>query len=147
MPHSTIGRRPFLKGALGAATLLAVPHHLFAVTMQPGRIPASLPDRYPPIIPGFPHILHGADWNPDQWPDEPAIIDEDFRLMEKSGCNTFSIIFRMGHARARRGTLRVRVARRHHEPAGRPWLLRLRGDAERRQAALDVRNTPVRRIN
>ena len=91
MPHSTIGRRPFLKGALGAAAFLAVPPHLIAFTMQPGRTPASLPDRYPPIIPGFPHILHGADWNPDQWLDEPAIIDEDFRLMEKSGCNTFSI--------------------------------------------------------
>jgi beta-galactosidase len=91
MPDSTIGRRPFLKGALGAAAFLAMPRHLIAFTMQPGRTPASLPDRYPPIIPGFPHILHGADWNPDQWLDEPAVIDEDFRLMEKSDCNTFSI--------------------------------------------------------
>ena len=44
-----------------------------------------------PIIPGFPHILHGGDWSPEQWLHEPGVIDEDFRLMEKTGCNAFSI--------------------------------------------------------
>jgi len=88
---STVGRRPFLKGALGSVALLAVPGRLFAIAGQPGSASAPLPDRYPPIIPGFPHILHGADWNPDQWLHEPSVIDEDLRLMEKSGCNTFSV--------------------------------------------------------
>lgn len=91
MSNQPIGRRPFLKGALGAAAILAVPSHLTAAfgAQAGGGVP--LPDRYPPIIPAFPHILHGADWNPDQWLHEPAVIEEDFRLMEKSGCNTFSV--------------------------------------------------------
>jgi len=43
------------------------------------------------IFPDFPHILHGGDYNPDQWLDYPSIIDDDFRLMKLSGCNTFSV--------------------------------------------------------
>ena len=42
-------------------------------------------------MPRFPHILHGGDWNPDQWLHEPSIIEQDFSLMEKAGCNTFSV--------------------------------------------------------
>ena len=91
MSNHSIGRRPFLKGALSATALLAVPGRLFVFASQPGGGPAALPDRYPPIIPGFPHILHGGDWSPEQWLHEPAVIEEDFRLMEKTGCNTFSV--------------------------------------------------------
>jgi beta-galactosidase len=91
VPHCTIGRRPFLKSALSATAFLAVPGRLLALAPQAGGAPAVLPDRYPPIIPGFPHILHGGDWSPEQWLHEPAVIEEDFRLMEKTGCNTFSI--------------------------------------------------------
>lgn len=91
MSDQAMGRRPFLKGALGAAAILAVPPRL-AAALDAQSIPAAtLPDRYPPIVPAFPHLLHGADWNPDQWLHEPAVIDEDFRLMEKAGCNTFSV--------------------------------------------------------
>jgi beta-galactosidase len=93
MADCTIGRRPFLQGVVGAGALYLVPRPLVALTSaRPGVNGASgLPDRYPPIIPDFPHILHGADWNPDQWLHEPAVIDEDFRLMEQAGCNTFSL--------------------------------------------------------
>jgi len=45
----------------------------------------------PPIVPGFKKILHGADYNPDQWLHAPEVIDEDFRLMKLAGCNTFSV--------------------------------------------------------
>jgi beta-galactosidase len=45
----------------------------------------------PPINPRFPVILHGGDYNPDQWLHRPDIIDEDFRLMEKAHINTASI--------------------------------------------------------
>jgi len=91
VPNDSIGRRPFLKTALGTAAFLAAPGRLVALASQaPGGAPA-LPDRYSPVIPGFAHILHGADWNPDQWLHEPAVIEEDLRLMEKSGCNTFSL--------------------------------------------------------
>jgi beta-galactosidase len=43
------------------------------------------------ILPSYPHILHGGDYNPDQWLDYPQIIDDDFRLMKLAGCNTFSV--------------------------------------------------------
>jgi len=47
--------------------------------------------KYPPIIPGYPHMLHGGDYNPDQWLEYPGIVDQDFRLMKLAGCNTFSV--------------------------------------------------------
>lgn len=39
----------------------------------------------------FKHIIHGADYNPDQWLAHPEIIDEDFRLMPEAGMNSASI--------------------------------------------------------
>ena len=38
-----------------------------------------------------PHLLHGADYNPDQWLEHPEIIEEDMRLMKLAGCNVMSI--------------------------------------------------------
>ncbi len=43
------------------------------------------------IIRNFPWILHGGDYNPDQWLGTPEIIDDDFRLMDESACNAFSV--------------------------------------------------------
>jgi beta-galactosidase len=87
---SDLGRRLFVQGALGTTAFLALPGRLLA---WPEAQPPSgaLPDRYPPIIPRFPHLLHGGDWNPDQWLHEPGVIEQDFALMDKAGCNTFSI--------------------------------------------------------
>ena len=39
----------------------------------------------------FKHMLHGGDYNPDQWTDRPDILDEDMRLMKLSGCNAMSV--------------------------------------------------------
>ncbi|MEI8095545.1 MAG: beta-galactosidase [Spirochaetales bacterium] len=36
-------------------------------------------------------LLHGGDYNPDQWLDRPDILDEDFRLFPLAGVNTVSI--------------------------------------------------------
>lgn len=36
-------------------------------------------------------MLHGADYNPDQWLGYEGIVDEDIRLMKLSGCNTMSV--------------------------------------------------------
>ncbi|CQR46461.1 Beta-galactosidase GanA [Paraliobacillus sp. PM-2] len=36
-------------------------------------------------------ILHGGDYNPDQWLRYPEIINEDFDLMQKANCQTFTI--------------------------------------------------------
>ena len=49
------------------------------------------------IIPGYNKILHGGDWNPDQWRRYPEIIEEDFDLMDKAHCEVFSLgIFSWG---------------------------------------------------
>ncbi|MEC6748299.1 beta-galactosidase [Marinilactibacillus sp. XAAS-LB27] len=36
-------------------------------------------------------LLHGGDYNPDQWLDCPGIIDQDFKLMKQAHTNTFSV--------------------------------------------------------
>ncbi len=35
-------------------------------------------------------ILHGGDYNPDQWRHDERILEQDIRLMQQCGCNTFS---------------------------------------------------------
>ncbi len=45
--------------------------------------------RYPPINKNFPFILHGGDYNPDQWP--PEIWQQDMRLMRLAHCNAMSV--------------------------------------------------------
>lgn len=39
----------------------------------------------------FPHFLHGADYNPEQWIDDKSIWDEDMRLMKLAHCNEMSV--------------------------------------------------------
>ena len=34
------------------------------------------------LTPKYPHMLHGGDYNPDQWLDRPDILEEDIRLMK-----------------------------------------------------------------
>ena len=48
-----------------------------------------MPDRFPPISKDFRHLLHGGDYNPEQWPAE--VWDEDQLLLKLAGCNTVSI--------------------------------------------------------
>ena len=36
-------------------------------------------------------LWHGADYNYEQWLHAPDVLDEDFRLMQLSGCNTFAV--------------------------------------------------------
>ncbi len=47
--------------------------------------------RFPSIFKNYPHMLHGGDYNPDQWLHAPDVIAEDFRLMKLAGCNAFSV--------------------------------------------------------
>lgn len=47
--------------------------------------------RHPPIMPGCDHLLHGGDYNPDQWLGRPDVINDDFRLFPLAGCSTFTI--------------------------------------------------------
>ncbi|MBM7571939.1 beta-galactosidase [Aquibacillus albus] len=37
------------------------------------------------------NMLHGGDYNPDQWLDRPEILSDDIKLMKLSHTNTFSV--------------------------------------------------------
>lgn len=41
--------------------------------------------------PTFPHFIHGADYNPEQWIGYDGIWDEDMRLMKLANCNELSV--------------------------------------------------------
>jgi len=41
--------------------------------------------------PAFPHLVHGADYNPEQWADTPEVWDEDMRLMQAANANEMSV--------------------------------------------------------
>ena len=47
--------------------------------------------RFPPFNPKFPFVLHGGDYNPDQWRHIPGTVDEDFELFQKAGINTLTL--------------------------------------------------------
>ena len=49
------------------------------------------PPSYPPINPRFPRLLHGGDYNPDQWCHSPEVLKEDIRLMKLAGCNAMTV--------------------------------------------------------
>ena len=40
---------------------------------------------------GCPGLLHGCDYNPDQWLHAPEVIDEDFRLFPEAGIGVVSL--------------------------------------------------------
>ncbi|KIL43322.1 beta-galactosidase [Jeotgalibacillus campisalis] len=46
---------------------------------------------YPPISPKIPKMLHGADYNPEQWLEYPGVFEEDIRLMKLANCNVMSV--------------------------------------------------------
>ena len=49
-------------------------------------------------------IIHGGDYNPDQWLDRPDILKEDIRLMKLAGCNAMSLgIFAWSTLESREG--------------------------------------------
>lgn len=39
----------------------------------------------------FNHIVHGCDYNPDQWLKTPEVIDEDMRLMKLAHINSATV--------------------------------------------------------
>lgn len=46
---------------------------------------------YPSIVPGTYRLLHGGDYNPEQWLHQPEILAEDPRLMRLAGINAASV--------------------------------------------------------
>ena len=44
-----------------------------------------------PISAKLPSLMHGADYNPDQWQHDPEVLEEDIRLMKEAGCNAMAV--------------------------------------------------------
>jgi len=40
---------------------------------------------------GLPGLIHGCDYNPDQWLHAPEVIDEDSRLFPEAGFGVVSL--------------------------------------------------------
>ncbi|MBY9079883.1 beta-galactosidase [Paenibacillus sp. HN-1] len=36
-------------------------------------------------------MMHGADYNPDQWLHDPQVLEEDIRMMKLAGCNVMAV--------------------------------------------------------
>lgn len=47
--------------------------------------------KHPAISSKAPYMLHGADYNPEQWLKYPEVLEEDIRLMKLAGCNVMSV--------------------------------------------------------
>ena len=47
--------------------------------------------RFAPATPKFPHMLHGGDYNPEQWLDQPEVLEEDIQLFRKAHINCVSL--------------------------------------------------------
>lgn len=64
--------------------------------------------KYPPIFKDVPHIIHGGDYNPDQWLETPDILSEDVRLMKLAGINSATLaIFAWSALEPREGEYRL----------------------------------------
>ena len=51
-----------------------------------------------PLTPKFPKLLHGGDYNPEQWLRYPEILKQDVELMKKADINCVSVgIFSWAH--------------------------------------------------
>ncbi|MGN0478191.1 MAG: beta-galactosidase [Hominenteromicrobium sp.] len=57
-----------------------------------------------PITPKFPKLLHGGDYNPEQWLRYPEVLKQDIELMKKADINCVSVgIFSWAHLEPEEG--------------------------------------------
>ena len=47
--------------------------------------------KFPPLSDKAPVLLHGADYNPDQWLDNPEVLARDIEMMKQTRCNVMSV--------------------------------------------------------
>ncbi|MGM3173566.1 beta-galactosidase [Dickeya lacustris] len=47
--------------------------------------------RFPPLFAKVEGLLHGADYNPEQWMNYPDVIDDDIAMMQQVKCNVMSV--------------------------------------------------------
>lgn len=48
-------------------------------------------NKFPPLSARVNRLLHGADYNPEQWAHQPGIIDDDVAMMKQANCNVMSV--------------------------------------------------------
>ncbi|HKS33197.1 MAG TPA: beta-galactosidase, partial [Enterobacteriaceae bacterium] len=48
-------------------------------------------NKFAPFSPKVGGLLHGADYNPEQWENDPAVIDRDIAMMGEANCNVMSV--------------------------------------------------------
>ena len=48
-------------------------------------------NKFAPLSPKVVSLLHGADYNPEQWENYPGIIDDDIAMMKQAKCNVMSV--------------------------------------------------------
>ncbi|WP_286807970.1 beta-galactosidase [Leclercia sp. UBA2479] len=47
--------------------------------------------KFAPLFPKVAALLHGADYNPEQWGNYPGIIEKDITMMQQAKCNVMSV--------------------------------------------------------
>ena len=47
--------------------------------------------KFPPLSAKVPALLHGADYNPEQWENYSGIIEKDITMMKQAKCNIMSV--------------------------------------------------------
>ncbi|MCA2027410.1 beta-galactosidase [Enterobacter sp. K16B] len=48
-------------------------------------------NKFAPLSPKVAALLHGADYNPEQWENYPGIIEQDIAMMQQAKCNIMSV--------------------------------------------------------
>ena len=48
-------------------------------------------NKFAPLSPKVAALLHGADYNPEQWENYPGIIEKDIAMMKQAKCNVMSV--------------------------------------------------------
>ncbi|HHK9551172.1 beta-galactosidase [Enterobacter sichuanensis] len=48
-------------------------------------------NKFAPLSPKVAALLHGADYNPEQWENYPGIIEQDIAMMQQAKCNVMSV--------------------------------------------------------
>ncbi|MEG1426166.1 MAG: beta-galactosidase, partial [Oscillospiraceae bacterium] len=57
-----------------------------------------------PLIPRFPQLIHGADYNPEQWLRYPEVLKKDIELLKEAHMNSVSVgIFSWAHLEPQEG--------------------------------------------
>ncbi|MBD9249106.1 MAG: beta-galactosidase, partial [Cronobacter sakazakii] len=48
-------------------------------------------NKFAPLSPKVSALLHGADYNPEQWENYPGTVESDIAMMQQAKCNVMSV--------------------------------------------------------